>query len=365
MEPLSLEKRQSIVIDAMRFPLIVLVLFIHVLPPDLKPVEINFTSMGLYLFLSEMFSHNFGRIAVPCFFLFSGYFFFIKMQKWSSRFYITQLKKRMTTLVIPYLLWNMLLLILVYCKAHLFDYFQIRQHDELTFLQENSLLQLLWLPIDLPLWYLRDLICMTLLTPLFYFLFRYTKVYGLLALLMLYLTAWGTNIPGFSMTAFLFFGAGAYLGIYKKNMLLTRPAVKLVCLLAAIPLLLAATLYNGIEPQHEHIIRFFVPLGVYTAINIMNRLVDNDSIRQICIRYAPTVFFIYAIHEFYIKNWLKGIFYRTPLSGSGYGMMTGYILMPFAALFICMGLYYLWKKLSPKSLSILVGGRVTNNQKLA
>lgn len=66
---------------------------------------------------------------------------------------------------------------------------------------------------------LRDLICMSALSPLFYAFFKYLKIYGLLILLALYLSVWETNIAGLSMTAIMFFGAGSYMGIYKKNVL--------------------------------------------------------------------------------------------------------------------------------------------------
>ena len=72
-------------------------------------------------------------------------------------------------------------------------------------------------PVNYPLWFLRDLICMSALSPLFYAFFKYLKIYGLLILLALYLSVWETNIAGLSMTAIMFFGAGSYMGIYKKE----------------------------------------------------------------------------------------------------------------------------------------------------
>lgn len=45
----NLEKRQSEVIAAMRFPLMVLLLFAHVLPMTSIPIEMNFSEMNVYL----------------------------------------------------------------------------------------------------------------------------------------------------------------------------------------------------------------------------------------------------------------------------------------------------------------------------
>ena len=60
--------------------------------------------------------------------------------------------------------------------------------------QNNSLYMLFWhTPVNYPLWFLRDLICMSALSPLFYAFFKYLKIYGLLILLALYLSVWETN----------------------------------------------------------------------------------------------------------------------------------------------------------------------------
>ena len=67
----ELEKRQSEVIAAMRFPLMVLLLFAHVLPMVSVPIEMNLSEMNIYHFISEGISHNLSRIRNPLFFFFS------------------------------------------------------------------------------------------------------------------------------------------------------------------------------------------------------------------------------------------------------------------------------------------------------
>lgn len=46
----ELEKRQSEVIAAMRFPLMVLLLFAHVLPMVSVPIEMNLSEMNIYIY---------------------------------------------------------------------------------------------------------------------------------------------------------------------------------------------------------------------------------------------------------------------------------------------------------------------------
>ncbi len=74
---------QSKLVNGLRFPLIVLVVFIHVLPRKLNIIDTSSLSEhNLYLYVSEIISHTIGQIAVPCFFLFSG--FYALFNKWGG-----------------------------------------------------------------------------------------------------------------------------------------------------------------------------------------------------------------------------------------------------------------------------------------
>lgn len=354
----ELEQRQSEVIEAMRFPLIILVVFIHVLPDYLVPLQMNLSGMNIYYVISESFSHVIGRIAVPCFFLFSGFFFFRKLDTWNFDFYRSQLKKRCMTIVIPCFLWNSLMVIAIIIKQYVFSLLSLEiKYDGIFDIHNQSWYELFWLgPVNFPLWYLRDLICMSLLTPLFYYLFKYIKVYGLLILVALYLTTWEINIKGFSMTASMFFGLGAYFGIYKRNILEFCLKVKSISGIGALLFLCCAIYSNGYELS-EYFIRPFVLLGVITAINIMNWVIKHEYWKKKLYRLSVTVFFIYAVHEIYIINWVKGAFARIFVADTGGGLLLNYILVPVITINICLVLYLLLDKAVPKTLAFMMGGR--------
>ena len=69
-------------INAMRFPLIVLVVLAHSLGFGNIDVFSETPGWNVYHFFSEMISHNFGAIAVPWFYVFSGYLFFRNMKNY-------------------------------------------------------------------------------------------------------------------------------------------------------------------------------------------------------------------------------------------------------------------------------------------
>ncbi|MCS2713344.1 hypothetical protein NXW16_07115 [Bacteroides thetaiotaomicron] len=193
--------------------------------------------------------------------------------------------------------------------------------------------------------------------PLFYLFFRFLKGYGVLILVILYLSAWETDVAGLSMSAIMFFGAGAYMGIYKKNILEFCSRFRYTAAIATLLFLCCATMCNGRE-LHVYIVRMYVLFGIVTAFNLMDWLINRETWKKLFCNLSATVFFIYAAHEIYIINWTKGFFSRTSLAGSGGGLLLSYMLIPFITLGICLGLYYILNKMAPKALALLVGGRV-------
>lgn len=355
----NLGRRQSEVIEAMRFPLIVLVVFIHMIPERLIPIEINYSGMNMYYITSEIFSHIIGRIAVPCFFLFSGYFFFHKLENWNLSFYYSQLQKRCKTLIIPYLFWNSLLIIAICIKQYIFSLLSFDVNEDRIFnIQSQSVYELFWKgPINLPLWYIRDLICMSLLAPFFYYLFKYLKKYGVFILIVLYLITCETYLPGLSMTAFMFFGLGAYWGIYKRNILEFSLRFRTLYGMGTLLFFCCAVYYNGCEFS-EYFTRLFVLFGVITAIGIMDWVIKHESWKKRLCDLSVTVFFIYAVHEIYIINWVKGFFARLFEVETGWGLLVSYVSTPIITIGICLLLYFLLDKVCPKILAFAVGGRV-------
>ncbi|MCS2449223.1 acyltransferase [Bacteroides thetaiotaomicron] len=343
----------------MRFPLMVLLLFAHVLPMVSVPIEMNLSGMNIYHLVSEGISHNLSRIRNPLFFLFSGFFFFRKLEKWSFDFYRSQLKKRVRSLLLPYFLWNILMIVAIYIKNYtLTSFLSMESGEELLNLQNTPWYILLWhTPANYPLWFIRDLICMSVLTPFFYLFFRYLKAYGVLILVILYLSAWETNVAGLSMSAFMFFGTGAYMGIYKKNILEFCSKYRYTAAITALLFLGFAIVCNG-RGMHAYLVRIYVLFGIITVFNLMDWLINRETWKKLFCNLSATVFFIYAAHEIYIINWTKGFFARTSLANSGGGLLLSYLLIPFITLGICLGLYYLLNRMAPKTLALLVGGRV-------
>ena len=110
----SITELQSQTIIWLRLPLVLLVLLIHVNPQNreiftpIQTIDVShLTIANIYSIIGRV-GYYFSQVAVPFFFFTSGYFFFYKIREWNSRCYKTKVKKRLKTLFVPYLLWNIL-----------------------------------------------------------------------------------------------------------------------------------------------------------------------------------------------------------------------------------------------------------------
>lgn len=354
-------KRQSVVIDSMRFPLIFLVVFVHMLPFEQSGVKLSWDTDEIYILISEMFSHNLGRLAVPCFFLISGYYFFRKRDANISKFFIGQFGKKWHSLLLPFLIWNLVSIAAILLKHHLFVKLGLGPDRKYETLQNASLYKLFWgMPVNFPLWYVRDLICMVLLSPLFYILFKHVKYFGMILIGSLYFANIETQIPGLSATALFFFGLGSYLAFNQINLLHYSVKYKLLNACLALVLLCSSTLMNG-TIYHEYIIRIFSFFGLLSLINLFDYLNKNEMVSSRLTNLAPIGFFIYVTHEIYILNWLKGAASRLPIIEYGWGKLLMYFLLPVLCILVCAGIYQFLKRVVPSLLTISLGGRLLPN----
>lgn len=118
---LSWDKLQFETIDVLRFPMAVMVMFIHMNPNVVNLIDADFdlfSGHGLFNVSAILLSHVISAIAVPTFFLISGFLFFVNFKTWSWDGYKKKMKHRVKSLLIPYFLWNLIPFILTVVCMH-------------------------------------------------------------------------------------------------------------------------------------------------------------------------------------------------------------------------------------------------------
>lgn len=221
-------------IDAMRIPMTILVICIHfniISYPLVSHGEIIQYDTSWVQYVITFFSEVIGRLAVPFFFFTSGYFFFLKDKSFTMSAYLAKMRKRFSSLFVPYIMWWIIagVLIFIMAKAHLVGDITIKGFLCGLWCNPDSNLLLstsINTPLDGPLWFLRDLMVTMCLSPIIYATIK-NKTIGLIFLLITsvaYVLFGAFDLPqyflpGLSFPCLLFFGWGAYFGLHKINFL--------------------------------------------------------------------------------------------------------------------------------------------------
>lgn len=357
------DARQSRLITAMRFPLIVLVVFSHAIGfSDSTVTSFSQDGNSLYIFFANLLCRQFCTLGTCWFFIISGYFFFLNVTDTSIRWIPEKWKKRIRTLLIPYLIWNALAVLAVYAKTALFARMGMAASaDEAYLMHQGPLYWFLTGPADYPLWFMRSLMIMTLLTPLLYPLFRRFPIASLVVLLLFYFGFSGEP-PMLQMRGIFFFSIGAIAGIHKKSLLDFSQRYRVVALVGTVILSVVATLRSS-QPDYYLWRRAFYLFGVPAFMNLIYRMTENHPKREARLSaLSASVFFIYGVHEIYILGWTKGLFLR--LFGENLtGNWIRLLFAPLVVLLVCLGLYYLLNRIMPRTIAFCSGGRTSSGPK--
>lgn len=357
-------------LDLLRFPLAVVIVSIHVLisiEGDIlslqQSVGGNFVlSEGLWLFVKAFLA----RQSVPIYFFISGFVFFIGLQSWDKSRYTNKLKNRKNSLLVPYLLWNSLMLVTTLLAMSLFPDAMTSQGGKFSVI---SLLSVYWqydgiltgsvpssYPIDYPLWFVRDLMILVLLAPLIY---KSIKKFGK-AIVVLFTIAWVILkfvhieiIP--SIDGLVFFSFGAYMSISGKDMIVEFGKHKR---LAAFTFLILGVVhmyvhFKGLTDLITIVKMPMIFAGLYFAYNVAAWLIISGK-AKVNKFLSSSSFFIYVSHALICSKVLLAC--KKILSPSSDVMLViCYLLSIVLTVIILLLGFKLMSKFTPKLLSVLAG----------
>ena len=320
-EVLDKNKLQSQTIDALRFPLAVCVVFIHSFGAALPSVGGLWWQNGFDLsdFFRVTFSLVLPQMAVPVFFVISGYLFFCKVDQLTFQVYAQKIKKRFKTLFVPYILWITIALAYVFAvftvKGNFGGFFDLVREKGLS-LYWNCIQwgednynwiggqKIMTSPYLIPFWFIRDLIVMSLISPLIYVLERKGRVCWLALLSFCYVSGIWVTVPGLTISTVFYFSVGAYFGIYKiafaeKFWSWNKKGLAVVYVV----LLCAEIVFGGTSSNIGGIVYpFFIMSAVVFTIGTFYGIVKHGRLKKIFSNKTikNSNFFIYATHNIMI-----------------------------------------------------------------
>jgi peptidoglycan/LPS O-acetylase OafA/YrhL len=351
------EQLQSDTIKLVRFPLIVGVVMLHVAFEGVLVAGqnvINIVDFPAYDYYKFFFDKVLS-VRIPLYFFISGYLFFNRADNFTVKDYIKKIRRRKDTLLIPYLSWIILTALVLSTARFLLPnfvdpngkYFFQWSLEEFCFAFWSG-------PDPKPLWYVRDLLCIMVLSPIFYYLIKRFKIIPVIIFTLLWIVFETTNIPGLSLCGFAFFGFGAYFSITKRNFVRTFAPYswQIYGFFAFLAFGLFALKGTTFEPYFN---RLMTPVGSICVVLICSHLLYKNVCKP-SDTLANASFFIYMYHCLLINPLLKIIVKLVRLESSKMLICT-HILATIIVVGIGLLGYLFIRRYSPLLLKVLSGGR--------
>src|ERR1017187_8695380 len=323
-----LDRNISVRIAVLRFPTILGVLFIHGTTTTMHTAEGVLGTNGSspvvdvvkYIVASEI-----AAPAVPILFLISGFLLFEGFEMtWSAC--KGKLRRRLETLLIPFLFWNLLtlgLLLLGEIRPATRSYFVGNpQWPLLTSFGWMDYLRAFGIggayPIAYQFWYVRDLMGLVLLSPLIWVILKSKAALPFIICVSLLWTIgwWPLLWPNVGVV--FFFCLGAYLSSNKMDICILDARGKWIILAAYIPMLFIDVLSRG-SAENNLFHKATILLGITIAWWLTSLVCLNPALTTRLTHLGEASFFVFAAHEPVLtifRRLLLGVLAQHPVAAS-------------------------------------------------
>lgn len=306
-----------------------------------------FTIFVVWLHAGEpLLSYVPGQVAVPGFFMLSGYLFMKGIPSddaAAEKEAVTgKLKRRVNTLVIPYLLWNAIYFVIYLVMGRA----QIGEIFEAVFLYRCN-------PV---FWYMFQLILITVLAPAVYYIMKKGRAAALILLAVIFtLAVLYAKLPFHycNEDALFYYCLGGYL-MLRERYHASAPFRSFVILAAATAafLLARSALPVDLRNVSEVGYRAAGALAIYFLVELVYEKKGGIEVRP----WMKVNFFVYATHYMIIRI-IWALETAAGLNGNQTANIITYLVMPAICVSAAYGLSVIMKKYVPKVYSALTGGR--------
>lgn len=369
------------IFDVLRFPLVLLIVFIHCkwIPDDFSICWQNLDVMSVYNIIRMYISSVISVVAVPIFFLISGYLFYNNIDELTFKSYMGKIVRRLKNLIVPYFFWiimfiigNILMLthniwwtdiweqILVFLRNHggWHIFFDCQLMDTLNpepigFMQDNSA------PLLVPMWFVRDLFIVSLFSPILWWSIKKVGCSIVLILGICNVFSIWPYIHGVSVQSFFFFSLGILLSLKSNKMddFFQKYGLLLIIvyILSSLGILYLMSINYLLL---SYLGRFYTIWGTITVLFIAYNLIEWKY-AWVLQWLAKSSFFVYASHMVFISHYT--CMYVCSITGDDGNnailLFVNYLIVPLLISFVCVSSYFCIRHFCPKLLIIMNGGR--------
>jgi hypothetical protein len=201
-------------------------------------------------------------------------------------------------------------------------------------------LSIFWTPANMPLWFLRDLMIVSLLTPIIYIGVRKLGYWLFVLLLPIYLTGIWAIQPGLNPYAICFFTLGAFLSIREMNLIDT--CLKLEKSAYTLTIVLALVMILSYPFAYSLLLLCFRVVSVMAAFCLAYRIFSRTD-KRIPKTVCDASYFIFLAHYVFFFSLIDDTFFSL-FGMSMPSLCIHYLLCPLLKVAIFIATYYLYRK---------------------
>lgn len=305
--------------------------------------------------LEYFISRTLGNLAVPCFFLISAYLFY---RNYGQNKIIEKYKSRIRSVLIPYLLWNLLyyLAFLVLVAFPVSRNFMVTQQVELS-------VQELWSAVldhkyNGVYWFMKQLIWFVALSPAIWLMMR-KKAGIILPVLLILLNCSGIHLPfgglGIRIDMLVYWCLGCYFALHGADAFENRGCKARICSCGVTFLLLLGIRFwlEFVHVENKYS-EYLMPLLLLLNVLALWFVLDAFKYRK-TYWWMEITFFIYSAHPMLVDAVKKGVAKLLPDTPAL--CLTNYFAAVGISLLVIIGVAGLLMKYAPHVWSVLNGGR--------
>ena len=354
MEYVPVTQEQSKCLTFLKGLAIFLVILIHSDARNQMNVE-PYSLLDVYTYaITREIAFN----AVPLFFFASGYLFFLKRESFAIKW-----KKRLKSIVVPYVIWCLIGFLIPFVMQNVLGLSYLYQGGQMKLISDfefSDYFRMFWdvrdgSPILSTLWFLRNLIVLVLLTPVFAWLSRTLRfVFPLLLFLNYIFFRFGFFFA--SSSDLFFFGFGNWMALTYSGRAfsyLDQQKFSIIAVLWGIVFFFTIFFYaKGCYDVRIHNLFMVIDcLFMYKIVRFLSQKYDMHFL----VKLSQASFFIYLFHEPWMGYAIKLFFRFFHLDG-----FLAYIFPWVLCLITIMCSYVVYlglKRFIPRLLSVAVGSR--------
>lgn len=343
--------RLSLSIETLRFPLILFIICLHCY----TSISSIIVGHNTFFRLIYPFSLWIGETGVPAYFFISGLLLFK-----SQKSYKQKLSSRVKTLLVPYIIFNGLILFGYLCLMFMGKTVLILDRDLASY-SIIDYIRAFWdrgswshgngSPLLCPFWYIRNLMIMVVLSPVFFYLIKNFKLFLPLVIGFFWINSYDSAYTLQSLTMFSF---GAYfpicnkslVGLYDKNRLLFISLFFFLTLMDYLHLYIS---FSFALPIH----RMSLIANTFFALCFLGEYLSHHHIYSSFL--SKSAFFVFCIH-YPMTICLRPLFMNIN-ECSDIVLVFAYLLSVISITFLCVVIYKILLHIIPRFTYFIIGNR--------